>query len=296
MNRIGIFGVGAIGSVLANYLSQNQNNQLHFFNRTEHQSVKLKYKQKENEILLKPLNQFTTKLDWLVICVKAHQVAEAKKDIEKLISKQTKLAIFQNGINLSNPYRDLILKSSVLESVIDCPTERMSSTIFNQIRNPIITFPKNPIAEEFMNLFVDDEIQLSQSQDFKKVQWIKLIESSALGSIQSLTNKTCAVFQESNYFEDFKWLIKEGIDVARSEAINLEYDLINQLLKKLKTYPETKGSSMLTDKLNGNQLELEAKIGAIVKVANQNDIVVPHSQRYYKLLLSYNEGISAISP
>lgn len=117
---------------------------------------------------------------------------------------------------------------------------------------------------------------------------MKLIESSSIGSIQSQTGQPCTIFQEDKYLNDYKRLIKEAIEVAQSESVNTEPTLPNQLLDKLMNYPVSKGSSMLTDRLNGNMLELDAKIGAIVKIAKNNNIKVPISAYYYNLLLHYN--------
>lgn len=293
MNKVGIFGIGAIGSVLAKYLTRHADNECFFYNRTEHKFTKVKFKEKETVIQLDINANAQGNLDWLIICIKENHFEKAKDDIRKLISEETKLAIFQNGIDISRPYLELGSKSPVLETIIDCPTERLTKTCFKQIRLPKIVTPKNHLANEFIKLFDDKEISFSQSTEFKNEQWIKLIESSALGTIQSHTGMPCSVFKETKYLDDFKSLIKEGIEVAKSESIKLSPELSKQLLLKLENYPASKGSSMLSDKLSGNVLELEAKIGAIVRVAERNKIRVPVSRRYYQSLLEHNMTISS---
>lgn len=289
MKRVGIFGIGAIGSVLTKYLSRNTESELYFFNRTKHKSIKIIHNQEEDEIQLNLPNELNSELNWLLICLKEHQIKEAKNDIKGLIGEQTKLAIFQNGINISKPYEELSNKNQILETIIDCPTERISKRNFKQIKNPKIVLPKSKIANEFMNLFVnDEEVKFELTQDFNKSQWLKLIESSTIGSIQSITKKPCSIFQETKYLNDYKLMIKEGIKVAQSESIYLGSDMLNELLLNLENYPVSKGSSMLTDRMNGKTLELEAKIGAIVNTAKRNNINVPISDRYYKSLLDYN--------
>ena len=289
MKRIGIFGIGAIGSILAKYLSRNLESELYFFNRTKLKSTKVTYGQKNDEIKLNLSSKLNGDINWLLICIKEHQIEEAKKDIIELIRKQTKIVIFQNGINISKPYTELTNENQILETIIDCPTERIDTGNFKQIKNPRIILPKSDTASEFINIFNTDEVKFEQIQDFKKLQWIKLIESSSIGSIQSITDKPCSIFQEEKYLNDYKLLIKEGIKVAESESIELSKEISNELLLKLRRYPFSKGSSMLTDKLNGKTLELNAKIGAIVNTARRNNINVPNSIRYYESLLNYNE-------
>ena len=288
MNRIGIFGIGAIGSILAKYLSRNLELELYFFNRTKHKSIKVKRNQQEDEVELNLSTRLNRELDWLLICIKQYQIEEAKDDIQKLVGKQTKIAIFQNGINLSEPYASLIKEHKILETIIDCPTERIGQTSFKQLANPRIVLPKSTAAKDFICLFDNAEVKFDETQEFERLQWIKLIESSAIGSIQAVTGLPSSIFKEDKYLNDYKLLINEGIEVALSESIELGNDIVEALLLKLKSYPISKGSSMLTDKLNGKPLELNAKIGAILNAAKRNNINVPVTGKYYESLLNYN--------
>ena len=69
--------------------------------------------------------------------------------------------------------------------------------------------------------------------------------------------------------------MKEAIIVARADGANIEADFIVQMLTKLSTYPETKGSSMLTDRLNGNSIEIGAKNGIISRLGAMYNIATP---------------------
>ena len=287
--KIGVFGIGAIGSILSKYLYRIEEFELYFYNRTKHKSIKVKYDQKEDEVHLNLSKELNGELNWLIICLKEHQFQEAENDIKELIGGQTKLAIFQNGINISSPYKELTNKNHILETIIDCPTERIDKRIFKQIKNPRIVLPNSEIANKFIKLFSDTEIEFEQVQNFRKSQWVKIIESSSIGSIQSVTGRTCSVFDKDQYLNDYKTLIQEGVEVAQSESINLGIEFQNELLISLAKYPKSKGSSMLTDKMNQKPLELGAKIGAIVNTAKRNKIHVPLSERYYKSLLNYNK-------
>lgn len=292
MKKIGIFGIGAIGSVLTKYLIRNIDNEYFFFNRTKHTSITIEHNQEEVKIALHFSDVLDGELDWLIVCLKEYQVKEVISDIQNLMGDSTKLVIFQNGINLSEPYTEITTKDKMLETIIDCPIERITRTHFRQTRNPLITLPENQLANEFIQLFDKEEVKFNKTPDFRKAQWFKLIESSAIGAIQSVTNKPCSIFQESKYVEKYESLVKEGIQVARSEGIHLDDELSTVLVTKLLDYPQSKGSSMLTDKLRGQVLELDAKIGAIIKMAYKNKISVPNSNRYYKSLLHYNNSTS----
>lgn len=288
MNKIGIFGIGSIGSILVKYLDRNIDNKIYYYNRTQHKSISISYNQTTQEIPIEFYDKKNIKLDWLIVCIKKYQIEEAIQDIKELITFNTKLVIFQNGIELSAPYEKLISKSRILETTIDCPVLRINKSEFNQLRIPVITLPKKDLAKDFVNLFINDEIKIDLLENFIKAQWIKLIESSSIGAIQSLTGQPCSIFKEHKYLNDYRSLIKEGITVANSDSINIEIEILSQIIDKMHSYPPSKGSSMLSDKLKGNTLELGAKIGAIVKIADRNNIKVPVTKKYYKSLLNQN--------
>ena len=224
-------------------------------------------------------------LDWLIVCIKEYHFQDAIPILNRLIGQQTKVAIFQNGINLTDRYKQFSNPSKLLETIIDCPVQRIYPNEYKQIGIPKITLPDNLISDEFIKLFIEPPIVFTKSDRFDELQWIKLIESSSIGSIQSISGMPCSVFQNEEKLNEFKQLVREGIEVAKSEGIKLNENLASQLLAKLKSYPLTKGSSMLSDKLCGNQLELDAKIGVIVKTAKRNNISVPESNRIYNSLV-----------
>ena len=295
MNRIGIFGIGAIGSVLLNYLRQNEDNELYQFNRTTFDSLSLTHTHQEFSLPITLSNLDDYNLDWLIICIKEYHVNSAIVDIQKLVNKKTKLAIFQNGINLSNQFIEVSEPNNILETIIDCPVERIGKKKFKQLRTPLITLPKNQISDQFKALFKNAKINWSLSDNFKTQQWVKLIESSSIGVIQAVTEKPCIIFNDSTFLNDYKILVNEAIKVALSENINFEKEFENTLIENLLKYPSSKGSSMLYDKLNGRTLELDAKMGAIISIAKKNGVAAPLSNEYFENLLTYNRTKTPLS-
>ena len=187
---------------------------------------------------------------------------------------------------MSDRYQNLTSPNNILETIIDCPIQRTKTGTLIQLKSPKIILPKHPTANEFIQLFDNSPIEFETSEKFKEAQWIKLIESSSIGSIQCITVQPCSTFDHPERLQEFIELVEEGIAVAHSEGIHLSSDLNSQLLTKLKSYPKSKGSSMLTDKLNGKELELGAKIGVILNIAKRNNIDVPTTQKIYYSLVN----------
>lgn len=288
MRDIGIFGLGAIGSLLTKYLKQNKGNRCSYFSKTKKEKISIKYQGQIEHHMVSLSNQEEHDLDWLIVCLKEYQLAQALPRLQALIKDKTKVVIFQNGINISTAYTSSTNAEVVIETIIDCPVQRIGPNSFLQFKKPNIILPNTPYATEFIALFSDGAIDFEQTTIFHKRQWTKLIESSSIGSIQAYTGQPCSIFKIPQHLIDFISLVDEGIKVAKSEGIELDQDLRQKLVQKLESYPLDKSSSMLTDRLAGNKLELDAKIGVILKLAKKNKVVVETTQKIYNKLIEFS--------
>lgn len=70
----------------------------------------------------------------------------------------------------------------------------------------------------------------------------------------------------------------------------------DKMMSKLLSYPPTKGSSMLTDKLNGNPIELGAKNSIIAKLDKQYKVATPINDLVVELLKFTNRESKIASP
>ena len=84
---VGILGIGAIGSVISSILFENKELDLHFFNRSPRQNLKIKKGDNFRELAIKCETELTDSipLDWLIICLKEHQFISADGWFEQLI-------------------------------------------------------------------------------------------------------------------------------------------------------------------------------------------------------------------
>jgi len=288
MNNIAIFGLGAIGSVLTKYLLFNKNNQLFYFNRSPKIAVNILF---ENELRIFPIelsNQKRVPFDWMIICLKAYHLTQAKVSIRQLTGPTTKIAVFRNGLHLAADFLDVLPSRNILETIIDCPTQLHPDGYYLQLKEPKITLPENLLAIAFKELFTHCEIQIDLIKSFKKAQWEKLIESSSLGALQVLAGQPCVIFKEPKVLAEYNKLITEGIVVANADGANISTNFKEELLARLKTYSDQKGSSMLADYLAGRPLELDAKLGVIIKIGVEQGGDIPFSKKIYQQLRKLN--------
>jgi len=289
--KIGILGLGAIGSTLSHQLLQKESNELFFFSRTEKSLLKIKTNEVKYETKIKvrisppPL----IKLDWLIICLKEHQFSEAHHWFTNLIHNKLKIVVIRNGLNLKEPIAAYTSLDNVLECTIDCPTTLNNNQFYESLYPPVLTTTPGKLTDEFSFLF--NEIQIETTNDFKTACWKKLCESASLGSILCLSGETCWIFKHNTMKNLYIDVLNECILVAKADGATIEDRYVNEMLDKLKAYPESKTSSMLTDRQNKKIIELGAKNGIISKLGKKYNIETPINDLIVKLLTYTNARI-----
>lgn len=290
-NKIGILGVGAIGSVVSFDLQKNESNELFYYGRTKKDELKIISEGTEFEV---PVNLKTSitappKLDWLVICLKEYQYSEANEWFSKLIDSNTKIAIIRNGLRLKLPILEYTSEQNILECIIDCSTQLLETGFYEQLKTPVITVPDSSLANSFRNLFNKSESDIRLVENFKTESWKKIIESSALGAILCLSGETCWIFKDEKLRKLYVRILNESLNVASADGAAIETNFIEIMTMKLASYPETKGSSMLTDRLKGNPIELGAKNGIISKLGRHYKVETPLNDLIVGLLEHTNK-------
>ena len=285
-NQIGILGVGAIGTIVAYHLHKNTNNKLSYFSRTKKSHLKLISNNTYFDIPIKIQTSLLNPiaLDWLIICLKANQYEQAQHWFSKLIDSNTKIAVIRNGLRLKDPLLKYASEHKILECIIDCSTALNTNYYYETVSRPIVTIPKHELTAEFQSLFYRSEILIQETNDFKTESWKKLCESATLGALLCLHNDTCRIFKNLDVQQQFRDLIDETITVAQADGAQIEDFFAEQLLSKILNYPDTKGSSMLTDLQLGNPLEFEAKNGIISQLGTHYQIDTPINNKIIKLL------------
>jgi 2-dehydropantoate 2-reductase len=260
--KVGIFGIGAIGSVIATALNTQHDH--YYFNRSEKERIVVSYKGKvwKKSIVLHEVHTHY-RLDWLIICLKEYHFKGAEKDLAKLIDQGTKIAVIRNGINLKGPILQFTKEDHVLECMVDCPVQQAAEGVYLQLKKPQITVQETGLSKAFEGLFNKGGMTIKQVEDYKTANWEKVIESSALGGILALSGETVWIFKDPEVVAIYRKVVREGILVANQEGAAINDCFEEELISKLRKYPAAKSSSMLMDRINKNPIEINAKNGII---------------------------------
>jgi 2-dehydropantoate 2-reductase len=229
-------------------------------------------------------NEDSTPVEWLLICVKSHQIESAKEAILSRVNANTKIAIIQNGVEHIDNINAIGLFDNLLEVMIDLPAKRLSATEVT-FREPAIGFVRdNSLGQEFSGLFAASFIKVDTTPDIKTKLWRKLCINAPTGAILCLTGQPMKVFHQPGIADIGRRIIREVINVGRKEGVNLGDEIVEELITSFLNSPPESTNSMFEDFKAGQPTEWVARNAVLVKLGKKHGVPTPISDLLVPLL------------
>ena len=285
-SQIGLLGIGSIGSLITSLLYNRY--QITAYNRSLRQSVLIRNLEGLRELNITCYTEpesVPLLPDNLIICLKEHQFEHAQLWFEKLIHKSSLVVVIRNGLQHKEPLLNYTKPENIVECLVDCPVQKDANDVYHQLKKPLFTLADTPQSKKFANWFSEDSAHFNFTNDFKTESWKKLCESASLGAILSLSLQPSSIFKEDpGSLSIYRKILKECMDVAGADGAQIPDNFMDQMLKKVMGYPPEKGSSMLTDRLNGAPIELGAKNGIVAETGRKKGVPTPLNDKVCDLL------------
>lgn len=297
-NKIFVLGAGAIGSAFGALLSKK--NDVVLIGRKAHvdaiNSSGLSVSGDVNEVFnlkaeteIREIPQGTL----IILTTKAHETADAIKDIKELLRKDTTILIMQNGLGNEEVVKKIVSeKAKVLRGVT-----MMAAEFFEpgKIRfwSGETVIEHGEAAEKIAKVFNECGLKTRLSENIAREIWCKLITNCVI-------NPLTAIFRIKNFeiaSETLKTIrhriVKECVQVAKAEGINLPNNLEEEIDRKIVKY--TNFSSMCQDILKGEKTEIDFLNGKIVELGRKHGISTPVNETivgFIKFLEEKHNGLS----
>jgi 2-dehydropantoate 2-reductase len=228
-------------------------------------------------------------VDWVFLAVKAHQTPGAAgwlKALDRPNAPNPPVAvIMQNGVHLTDRVQGL-WSGPVLPSVVYCGVEMIAPGVFEHRTWGFVHVEQGGTADRLSAVFGADQEQVDPVTDFPRAGWEKLLSNTAGNSITALTLRRLDVFAEPGIADLGLALMREAVAVARADGVPLPDEMAEAVLARVQGMPVSQGSSMLYDRLAGNELEHEALIGGVVQIGAAHGVPTPVSTIMLSLLRS----------
>ncbi len=219
--------------------------------------------------------QLAGPVEWVLLCVKAHQTEGAAGWLMRLCGPDTTVIVVQNGIEGAERTKPLAGPATVLPGVVYCGAELLQPGHIRHYSRGTIFTPDVPSARRLAECFSGTGAELVPSAQFLEEAWRKLATNTIVNGITALTLRDMRVMGEPGIEELARAIGHEACAVARAEGADLPDAGIDKLASMLARTNAVSGTSMLYDRRAGKDLEHDALYGAVIRAAERHGIDVP---------------------
>jgi 2-dehydropantoate 2-reductase len=285
MSRIAIIGPGAIGGVMTGWLDRTKRHEIIVCGRRPMDRLVVETPSGtfniKPTVLTNPNQGFS--VDWILVCTKAYDAADAAKWFEHLGATGANIAILQNGVEHRERFASFFPTSRLLPVMVDCPSERIAPTHIRQRGPATLVVPDDASGRAFVALFAGTDIAVSVASDFKSVIWRKLCLNAA-GVISALLLQPSGIMRDEQVGELARQIVREAIAVGRAEGADLPDSLADTVVATYRQAPVDGVNSIHADRLAHRQTEIDARNGVIVRLGQRHGIATPCNQMAHTLL------------
>lgn len=282
--NIGIIGLGGIGGLIASLLKK-KDYKIFSNKRVKKKYINLNLKSNffgnfdskiETDVNLK-------KVDIIFVCTKYPFL---KKNIKSITNKKALIIPFLNGLShfkmLKKKFGKKCFISNIGKVVSKKKTEFKITHLSNNKPEVLISSfgKKNTDLKKIKKVLNTINFKTKIIKKDSNVIWNKLIRLSAISSITSLYNCNLGQIRKSKIkMHHLNMLIKEGLKISKKvHKFNERYSNIQKVIK---TFPNSLTTSLQRDINSNYKSELETQIGAIVKLSNEYNVLIPMYKKIY---------------
>ncbi|MBR5555940.1 ketopantoate reductase family protein [bacterium] len=289
-----ICGLGAIGSIYADKISEFDNTNLKILvDETRIQ------KYKNNPIIYnnKPLNlnyilpnEKDFKADLIVISTKADGLMWACENIKNFVHEKTIILPLLNGIESEEILASKYGWERVLNAYVICHSSmRTGQHITHDGVNTIFfgtKSPQNNKIEILKQFFNNAKINYETPEDIIYSQWKKFALNACANPLTAIYGLTFGeALKNKDFMDEALHIIQEVVQIAKAEGINNTDNLVSEVIEVLKAMLPDGKTSMLQDIEANRKTEIDIFAGTIIKLGKKHNIPTPYNN---KILIKIN--------
>ena len=298
--RVGIFGTGAIGSLLAFKLARTGNKPF-IYSRGESllaiQERGIIVHSQESIHILTPIEysilDSEQTLDIAIICCKQNSVSELVMIAEKQLASDGFVIAIQNGLGHLNRIASVVGKGRVIGACLTHGSNRIGPV---EIRlggeGKIVIGPldsekfsvRSGLYEKMIEMLDKAKLSPEPVADILPSIWEKLLLNLAINPISAICGVRNGILLSSPLNELATSVMREGAVVAEYEGINIDFEKLEDSLNRVLQATAENRCSMLQDVMHGVPTEVDWICGAIVEKAEAHGIPVPRTQTLWDLV------------
>ena len=289
--RIAVFGSGGVGGYFGGRLAE-AGEDVAFIARGEHLAAirrdGLRVTSIAGDFLIRPAQATDDPatlepVDVVLLGVKAWQVVEATEAMRPIVGPHTRVVPLQNGIEAPDLLAQALGAKRVLGGLcrilgyVAGPGHIVHAGVEPYIAFGAMDTASDERAEELRRAFARARgVTAEIPPDIRVAMWNKFLFIAALSGVAALTRVPIGIVRSQ---PESRSLLRQALQeihaVAAGHGIALAADVVERTLDFVDGLPEAGTTSMQRDIVQGHPSELDAQIGAVVRLGRRAGVDVP---------------------
>jgi 2-dehydropantoate 2-reductase len=298
--RVAVVGVGAVGGYFGGRLARTLENVV-FLARGETlaalQHAGLRVDSIAGNFVIHPVRAYANPaevgaVDVVLVAVKAWQVTGLAPTLRPLLHPATVVVPLQNGVEAADQLAAVLGKEHVAPGVCHIVASLVAPAhVRHAGLEPRIAFGEwdnrsSERLEWLQRAFTQAEVNAQIPPSIGVAVWEKFLFIASLSGMGAATRASAGVLRR---LAETRCLLVQAIDevaaVARSQGVTLPPDAEARTLALIDALPEAATAYMQRDIMAGRPSELDAQLGAVVRLGAQAGIPTPVAAFLYYVLL-----------
>lgn len=231
-------------------------------------------------------------VDAILMAVKAWQIPEAAAQLAPMLGEDTMVVPLENGIDAPEVLSAIVGERHVVGGL--CAIVSFSvepGHIRHAASEPIVMFgeldnSRSERVERLRVAFAEAGVHVEVPPDIRRSMWTKFLFIATLSGIGALTRVPVGVWRaDENIRAMADRSLREVLQLATARGVDLGEDAIERTWQRYDGMAPDSTSSMQRDIMEGKPSELEAQLGAIVRLARESGVDVPVTAMIYHALV-----------
>lgn len=292
---VALIGLGAVGVPIANLLFKQYKDDFILLSSKDFLYTLTDKDIYINNELFQPnvfseRQQLKKKIGLLIVTVKNYHIISICSFLKEMIDEDTVILPLQNGVYSFDYFQKNFPNNVILEGFAKGPNTIITRNGFEYQRTGelhlgVTSYDKKAYANDAWNILKSAGIECYYDEDIRREVWKKLMLNVAGNAITAITEIDYCNFKYSPEVQELcRRTMKEFVLVANRNAINLNENDIEDVIKYYLSFRVSKHTSMLEDVIHKRKTENEYIAGYISKLAAEMSVYTPNIDMLYNLV------------
>lgn len=231
-------------------------------------------------------------VDAILLAVKAWQLADAAKNLGPMLGPDTMVVPLENGIDAPDVLAPIVGREHVLGGLCAIVSFIVEpGHVRHAAFDPLVMFgeldnTRTARVERLRDAFVRAGVNAQVPEDIHHSMWTKLLFIAVMSGVGALTRVPIDVWRASPEIRDIALAaLREIVAVAAARGVDLGTDAVDITWQRYEGMAPGSTASLQRDVMEGKPSELDAQLGAIVRLARENGVDVPVLSLIYHALV-----------